>query len=376
MKSFFQQQSLWRYAFYILVIFAFLTLSACITLIRKPFRYDNSHIKILLTEAGEFHTPQEFLQIMETSQIKFSVRAQNELISDSMVSAPVAVPVIDPFFNIMSRGTQVRVFSDKPGAEREKFWEAARAYEVEKKWADSKILYEKVINISPDYFKSYTYYGKSLLDQGEYEAAIGQLTKAVALNDIDWEAHLWLGQAHFRSNNILKAKKHLIYAFVLNKRDPHIQETLRFVLRSSALDIRSNRLKQPFYIHNPKKGHVDIVLQKGEGEACMAMATCMAVWKYDEDYIETMLRGRNDSLSLLMFKECIMTQALANSVLVNKNIDLPHTQKYLYAAVLDKLIDAIILWEIAATLDPLTVLVATREQRQEMARYIDIYVFH
>ena len=78
-----------------------------------------------------------------------------------------------------------------------------------------------------------------------------------------------------------------------------------------------------------------------------------------------------------MYKECLMTQSLALGMVMQKrpDIEIPKQQRYLYVAVMDKAIDALLLWEFAASRDPYAVLLATRNQREKIAEYIEKYVY-
>ena len=71
-----------------------------------------------------------------------------------------------------------------------------------------------------------------------------------------------------------------------------------------------------------------------------------------------------------------MNQALALVALIKKDrrVNVPKPYRYLYVSILDKAIDALVLWEFGASRDPYSVLLTTNKQKDEIVRYIEKYV--
>jgi len=361
-------------------IFGFLfilsVLLSCVKTVKKPFRYDNSNIKVLYSSVEFFHSPDEIMSVIERSEIQFNLNSQVTPIVNDITKAPKSSKKISPYFNVRQNYTQKRLFYDLPSSALKHHWAKARELVAEKDYEGAMNAFEEAIKIDPKYFKTYTRFGEVLIDIKEYNHAVKMLDQAVLLNSIDWEAYFFLSSAYTHKGEHKKARYNLMYAYMLNKNGDRVNKQIAYILKGSGYYIRKNRFEMAFNIVQTSEDLITINFEKDKGEVDMALATCFAAWDYTENYRNMMLDTKIDSLDLFKYKECLMTQGLAIATLREKDEydTVPKYQRFLYAAILDELIDAIVLWEFAANKDPYSVLLADEQQHIDMVRYLEKYV--
>lgn len=237
-------------------------------------------------------------------------------------------------------------------------------------------IFEDAVAVDPHYFKTYTRFGEVLVAIKEYNYAVKLLNRAISLNNIDWEAYFYLSAAYYHKREHKKARHYLMYAYMLNKQGKRVNKQIEYFLKGSGYYIRKHRFDMAFNIVKISDEIITINFEQEKGEQNMAFATCFAAWEYAKEYREKMLGAITDTLQLFKYKECLMTQALAIATLKEKGEydKVPKYQRYLFAAILDDLVDAIVLWEFAANIDPYSVLLADDQQHKDILRYLEKYV--
>ncbi len=352
-------------------------LFSCVTKVIGPFKYDNSNILILDVNPREFHSPDEIMNLLERSSIQFTLKEQPGEVNNDLTGGFNENIKVDPYMNTKSRGRQKRLFYDYPAEELKRMWQEGESNAINNNQPGCIAAFTKAIQYSSKYWKTYTEFGKNLITLKQYDEAIAHLNKAIAMNDIDYEAYLYRAKAYLHKQNKTQAKKDLTYAFMLNKNDGEVRNQLYYLLQSTGNSIRRNRYDFGFRVKKESDKLVTIEVEKNRGEINLALATCLVAWDYVENYKETMLKGKQDTLGLLKYKECLMTQALGLSALMKKQRDvvLPKQQSYLYVSIIDKSIDPIVLWEFGASLDPFSILLTTEAQKEKIVRYIERYVY-
>lgn len=342
------------------------------------FERNNSILSILEVLPESFHLPGEFAGLVKSSTVGFEfVAFPQPIAEDWSFKAVPEEPSI--YTNVVSDGKARKVFIDEPPSWLLELYQLGERYaNVENNLEEARRTLNRAIVAHPKYFKSYTVYGKVLVQKERWNEAMPFLQKALELNSLDWEAHYCLGKAFQGLLRYDEAMRELTFAHLLNRQNADVLQAVTYLARGQHLDIRKNRMIFPMRIRevSPVPKRVDIEIEASYEKWMRPLAGCMAMWQHDPDYPETILAGLGDPLSLTMYRECLTVHSAAmRAVVSEKGLQaLPESQQYLLLAMEDRHLEPILLWEIATIHDPYLPYLLHPDQREKIHRYIHKWV--
>lgn len=316
--------------------------------------------------------PEQISLILAESATRYEFvdRPVDGMALGDIVGEPALDPrPVDPFVVVEMRSEGPRLRSrPPPDSIRETFEQARVAFEADE-LEIAAALYARAAQRAPEYFKAHTYVGRTLFLQGRLEDARLALERAVQLNPLDYQAHLFLGDVHFEAGRPVLAKEALTRAFVLNRTNPTVVQRLDRVLAALDLRLAEPRLLPELRIES-EAGRVQIHVA---GERWRALGLCLACWTH-----ERACRDRStpeqDPLRLQMYRECLIHEA-ASTAIRRGDGSLPSRESAFESAISNGYLEAIIFWEVLALRVPMVVFLVPEAVRQDVADYIDRYVY-
>jgi tetratricopeptide (TPR) repeat protein len=148
------------------------------------FERNNSILSILEILPESFHLPTEFAGLVKSSSVSFDyVAFPQPIAEDWSFNAAAAEPSI--YTNVVSDGKSRKVFMDEPPIWLLELYQLGERYaNVENNLEEARRTLNRAIVSHPKYFKSYTVYGKVLVQKERWNEAMPFLQKALELNPL------------------------------------------------------------------------------------------------------------------------------------------------------------------------------------------------
>ena len=93
-------------------------------------------------------------------------------------------------------------------------------------WKDNSSLFEHAIKVTDRNYVAYQYLAQVKMDNGELDAALDYLSKALAINPDDPKAHATLGNLYAKRGELILAIKSFKYALKLNPKISEVYNNL------------------------------------------------------------------------------------------------------------------------------------------------------
>jgi tetratricopeptide (TPR) repeat protein len=324
--------------------------------------------------------PDQIFDILERSPIHYEIESEGPVAALGLAQVtelpvPSSRPV-DAYVELRrdTAGGPRRVESRWPPPEiAELFGRAGEAFAAER-WQEARTLYAAAAAAAPDYFKTYTYLGNTLNRLQAYDEAQESLQRALALNPVDYQAMLFLGDAYFETGQYARAKAILLRAYMLNRGSEAVEQRLDATLVKLDLKRRPPRLAPQFRIERTAEGQVNLHIDERHGARWLALAACMACWAY-EDECRARSPEEDDPLRLAMYRECLVNQAASIAVRREQEPqEVLDDELQLLAAIEGGFLEAIIFWEVVGEAAPLVIYLLPDEVQAEIVRYIERFV--
>lgn len=321
-----------------------------------------------------FHTLKDILNILEQSSVVYTFDLVKEVqgciidkesITDRMLLQNYVLHVDDD--------SAAALFIEKPSERINEIWKQAEELLKDYEFDLAIERYQAAIEVEPTFAKSYTFLGNVYFMRGNYTDAEDILLKAIALNPIDYQAYHFLGNTYAAIGDFESAKKYLTYAFMLNKNNPFLKISLERLLKSAGITIREDRMSVPAKFEIESDTSVRLLFQKVGGQNWTPLITTRACWEVESDFRN--LLNEDDLLKLSMYKECLVNQAIFTEHSLRENVDISINEKYLYEAIKDGYLNAILYWEIGVSIMPEVILPLPDDLKNEIVEYIKKYVF-
>lgn len=333
-----------------------------------------AELKPFAKDIKTFHTLADIIKTMEQSEIIYTydmaMAVEGSIVDETVRTSRM---LLDYYKLDIPQDGSIALIIDSSTQEVAEKWPEVKKF-VEVGELDKAIeCYQEAIALEPDYFKTYTFLGNIYYMQGDYRNAKQNFLKAISLNVIDYQAYHFLGDTYSVLGNTVRAKYYLTYAFMLNKNNPFLRMSLRALLEKENKTIRENRLSIPAKIEVVNDKTARLVFQKEGGGNWIALVTCLACWKMEPSFKK--LLTEDDPLNLTMYKEGLVNQMVFTEENIKANRDISATEQSLHDAIKDGYLNAILFWEIGASIIPEVILLLPQEEKEKIIEYIEKYVF-
>lgn len=275
--------------------------------------------------AQKIHSPQEIVSILEKSSIVYEFNMLEEEIPAPDRSDNV---VLHSFYREELNGKLV-TFSYEISQQGATLLDAAEKAFGQKDFAQARSLYEEVLKTDPDFHKVRTYIGQTYGIEGDFKKAIKWYQGAIEKNYIDYMAHWFLADAYFKNRKIDKAVDHITIAYILNRNNPRIRNSLDNIYKEKGLSRDDWHFNPQLRIDSTGEQSVAIYFHPD----WLGYALVKALWRYEPGYAESMGSGKDEFFS--MFQEREALASLIAGIKEEKIRDYPELEALLAALKMD-----------------------------------------
>lgn len=322
--------------------------------------------------AQDLWGPAEILALVEASTVEYVVISLPNMKPEPLKS-PGDYPLLHPLAVISNeKGHPVLALQTPPEEIADLLADGATRVEGGD-YPGAAGVYRDVVARFPSYAKGYTFLGNALVLAGDMPEGIQALHQALALNPIDYQAHLFLASAYYRLDQMEPALEHITEAFLLNRSDPQLLAVVEKVLQANGLALAPTPLSIPGHLQDLGPHKIEVVVESENGTEWLALMLCLAAW-----HKEPSLQARRDPGDMLdhkMYRECLVNQAVVTEGILSQGQPVSATSRQVLAAARGGYLDAMIMWEVHALHEAAIIAVQPPAARQEIAEYIRLFVF-
>lgn len=327
------------------------TLNSGVTFLLLLNSYINS-MKLILTIlnccfymlsalAQDISSPSELLEILEKSTNNYEL---NRL--DVAIEFDNSLVLNSNTFYRQKKGDGFIAVEVELGKEAKVIKEEAEELFQSKEYEQARLLYDKLLQMHPEYTKLLVYIGQTYHLEGEVQKAIPFYTKAIGQNFIDYMGHWFLGRAMWDIGKTDDCLASYMVAHLLNRNHPLLKQELIKVLAINGLEYNDWRFVPQIELKQQDSTNMSVAYASGwEG-----YAIAKAVWAFEPSHSEKM--GQVFGVpSMVQEKEALIAFYLTYEVGNKKLSKAPFVKAFNYA-VEHKQVDAFILYEIFLVEEP------------------------
>jgi tetratricopeptide (TPR) repeat protein len=311
------------------------------------------------------HTPAEILTMMEKSEISYLLRSTDEEISDFDYTNLNT----NYYFQIETEaGIDLRLFelSHDDSITFSKGERALKTGNLE----SARDRYFEVLKNNPDFAAIMAYIGQTYDLENEPKKARTWYLKAIDQNYCDYMAHWLYADVERRIGDINIAVKEITTAYVLNRNNPRILESLKGIYKAAKLKFQEWEFEPNYKLipaEDPEKKQVTVVFD----EPWMTYALYKAIWAYEPGY-RVASTGSESELSLHEEKECLAGMLIMATGKDGKfkGIKAIPALGYLHKSLQSDLMTEFILMEIWLRRYPIIAFTQTRETIESLVDYV------
>jgi tetratricopeptide (TPR) repeat protein len=327
----------------------------------------------------KIHTQEQIIEIMNKSSIHYEVKKVKEgekpYSSFSISGFKPVEP--NPFVRLTQKnGGEFTVYNDEPQGEMKNLIDGGMRELEAKNPLKAREYFEKATALDAQNFKAWSYLAQTYLAEADYPKAINYLKKAIALNEIAFQEYLLLAFGYLGVSDIINALDAATSAFMYDKNDPLILESLKSILDLNNLKLREPRFSFPFFLEAKNDKECTVFIIGDPGEYWLPSAFLSAIWLMEPEFkkIDAMFTDAN-RINILKIREMLLLQTFSFDAFLADNKILDEQQKYLHNAMGAGYMEEILTWEIAASTLPQAVYFLSKDERQKLKNYISTYVY-
>lgn len=297
--------------------------------------------------------PDQILRIMEESSLTYIIQAPAEPEEEQKKSGSVLVPglvlkyqdgTVSVASQVLSPALELRM---QLAENRFKQRDFERAVEI----------YEEVLKSDPTYYQGLTLIGDAYFAMGRMEVARRYFEQAIESNFIDYQAHWFMADTLWSLGLRNLALEEIVVAHLLNVNHEVLKEKMIAYHGHMGQDWKNWVYEPRVQLH--KDGNSVIV---GCSREWLGYCVVKAVWEYEPGYAKS--KGKRSEHLFFPVEE---KEALA--ALLAHNDELSH----IGSIVSQGFAKEFLLYEVAATKSPLTVLLLPREEFLRLKTYVVRY---
>jgi tetratricopeptide (TPR) repeat protein len=331
--------------------------------------------------AGE-HPPlssSDILKRMNASHVLYSVKEAKEAhvaAEDfaTLLWPPAPPPHERPWIGTDAQGRRTLGIYEPPKAVREEMKVAERLFE-KNNLESAALVYEEVLKTAPDCYVAHLYLGDCALALHDPGRALRHYEQAVALNPNDYQAHFFRGDALFKLGRPRDAIEAYTEALVDRPNHRLLIESLLERARELGVTVHDDGLAPGGMA---RRGHksIDVITADAEPNAAwLAYASCKALWLGEPSHRREM--GVKDAVawSSAEERECLVNLAAVYAAGREKQTQ-PREEALdrLVQATRSGLLDAFVIYEIGARMEPQITLTLNDAARARIREYVSRFV--
>ena len=280
-------------------------------------------------EAKKFHTPEEFLKIMQDSKLSYALQA-------------LAKPITSNSYDKLTRNDVYRVKDDSGNYDLKNYlldnatqaaFDAAEKAFAEQKFDEAKVYYEKALSLNPKFYLAKTYLAEIYHFKKDFATAEKLFREVIRDNYIDFQAHWYLADLLAEQKKYKDAVDEITVAKILNRNNPRINASFDAIYREAKLKKDDWTFIPQYKADYDGEKTIDVHFE----DAWTMYAICKAVWRYEPGYAAKMGQSDPETTSYSQEKECAYNEAavLANGKIKTKDKALLALKKCMKEGILD-----------------------------------------
>lgn len=335
-------------------------------------------------EKEYFRSPKEIQELMQNGRIFYIPTVFNEDEIDKLVLNKDKFQLVtySPFYCMKHdlENKTSALIDYTPKGEIENLYKITQELVMKNEYDKAIENYNKMIALDSNWFKAWGNLGDCYYFKKEYKKAEEYLLKAIELNEIGYQEHLYLSDTYYAMGDFEKSLEYIIKAFMLNRNSLAVKKSLDRILAHFNLKYNDSRLSLNVNIEIINQDSVKIcyIVSKRDMETTfnlIAFIQCYAFWvmnpgnKFYEE-------GDDVNKLIYMYKECLVNQFLImqNSI-KEKDKKLNKAGVFIYNAINDGYLEEMVLWDIMGVKIPTLSLMMPKESKVKICEYIIKYCF-
>lgn len=328
-------------------------------------------------------TPSEIIARIEKSPTEFAIRdiAQLELGRGRLVEEqwkPVTKYLDLP--KVVRKGgtiTLQRWPEPEATSRTAKAMAAAETAFQAKDYAEAAKHYRAATQLSPKYYLAYAYLADALLfgETADNNGALALYDRAIAINPDDYRLYFFRSTVQRRLGKKNEARADLRHALLLRPHYDRPLEIARKASSASGLRAEPERFVPRAFVRRADDGKTVELFVEAERSEWLAWAMCKALWLDDAGYRKLRTGSGDSTWHSLEDYECLaqlVSVYVAN--LEKKKTERDDRLDRIARISEEGLLNAFVIYEFGARVDPMLVLQLPDEERAKVARYIERFV--
>ncbi len=291
-------------------------------------------LSLQMSYAQEIHSPRQIFQILEKSDVVYKIE---------ITDLPFPIPNRSNHLNrndyyVTEEDGNISVLEYEIDDDAKIHIDLAESHFRNRRFADARSEYYKVLEVSPEYYKVLTYIAQTYGMEGDLDKALEIYKQAIEKNRIDFLAHMLIADIFKLQGDYEKAAYHITYAQILNRNNPRINAWRQEIYSKAKM-----RKQSDFIFHPQIKLSADEDVTEVEilaTQPWLLYSLAKAVWEYEPGYAESQGKAEGE-FSMLEEKEaivCLLTYLDNAKRKEKKKPEFAALQKALDASMLDEFI--------------------------------------
>lgn len=266
---------------------------------------------------AEYHTPADIIKIIDESNIEYQL---DQIGKNDKLPQPKLELIEHGIFLKKDKDGSVNITTYESEQKNNPEYNSLLAdAEIEfnaHNYSKAREKYQQILNIDPNNAQIMTYLGQVYSEENKPDEAFNMYQKAITINFLDYMAHWFLADMLVTRDKLDEAVHEITIAHLLNRNNPRVLSELKAVYKKAGRSY-------PEWTFTPRciltSKSPDVVSLKTD-IACQewfAYSICKAVWQYEPNYRETMMKKTKEADFLVEEHECLLI--LATSVLIDEN---------------------------------------------------------
>ena len=229
----------------------------------------------------ELHNPAQIFAIMDSSKVRYEIKQLEEPIECPDRSDNLN---LNDVYLLENDGARQILTYDTLSTEGQKYYDLAEYYYTARNLDSARILYEKVLETDPGYYKLWTYIAQVYGTLGYAELAKKYYQQTISKNRIDYLAHWLLADIYHMQNMLDSAAYQITIASILNRNNPRLQELQHTIYIDARLSVDDWCFNPQIIVEQVDSSRVS--MQYADNWLMYAM--CKALWNFEPGYKESM----------------------------------------------------------------------------------------
>jgi tetratricopeptide (TPR) repeat protein len=316
------------------------------------------------------YQPEQMADLLIESDIQYQLKSDKQVKPLDLSAKSDTLSPVNVYLKTLSSAGFPIVMEENPTSLLKNMFEQAQKALQKKNYWKAAEIYQAAVRADRKYFKAYTYLGYCYLKLKKTDRAVTNLSQALKINPIDFQAHLYMAEVYEQKGNLEKAEETIAHAYMLARYDPEVGQTLSRILKKRKKVLKSGLMLIPGnYLRHGDT--LTVYLKERDMASWSMLLQTLAAW--DNEFL---FKPHNQEGNLEKYKHALLNHALFILSQLRKKKAISEQARLLSDLIYDKkMLDPIVCWEIGAGLKSQLIQRLPEKIKQDIVTYIRQYVF-